>query len=109
MLNPDKLSKDITDAFKESLPGALEEAIKTLFPSKSDMGDEMAKNAANIITEAISEPIGERLGNAIHSYIMNISIKGTLITNGSPSTHTCMVAPATPITAGKVPNTLGVQ
>lgn len=109
MLNPDKLSKDITDAFKESLPGALEEAIKTLFPSKSDMGDEMAKHAAEIITDAISEPIGERLGNAIHAYIMNISISGNLITAGSPATHTCVISPATPLTAGKVPNTLGVQ
>ena len=109
MLNPDKLSKDITDAFKETLPGALEEAIKTLFPSKSDMGDKMAKNAAEIITDAISEPIGERLGNAIQAYIMNISIKGNLITAGSPATHTCVISPATPLTAGKVPNTLGVQ
>lgn len=108
MLNPDKLSKDITNAFKETLPGALEQAIKSLFPGNSDMGDTMAKNAANIITESISEPIGERLGNAIHAYIMNIGIQGMLITNGSPTTHTCSIIASSPVTAGKVPNTLGI-
>lgn len=109
MLNPDKLSSDITKALKESLPGALEEAVKLLFPAASDRGDKMAKKFADTITDAISEPIGERLGNAIHAYIKNIGINGTLITNGSPSTHTCSIVAATPATAGKVPNTLGIQ
>ena len=109
MLNVDKLSSDITNALKETLPDALTEALKVLFPCSSKSGEDMAKKFGDTASELIAEPLGERLGNAIHAYIKNISISGTIITVGSMTTQTAQVAPATPVTGGKIPNTLGIS
>lgn len=109
MLNANKLCKDITNAFKETLPAALEEAFKATLPCKSDAGDELAKNFGQNATDLCAEDLGDRIGNAIHAYIKNISLSGTLITNGSPSTHTCSIIASGPTTAGKVPNTIGIS
>lgn len=109
MLNADKLCSDITNAFKETLPSALEEALKGTLPSTSDAGDTLAKKFGQNATDLCAESLGNRIGQAIHAYIKNISLSGTLITNGSPSTHTCSIIAATPATAGKVPNTIGIS
>ena len=40
----------------------------------------------------------------------NITITGNLITVGSPSTHHCSITAApNPLSAGKIPNTLGIS
>ena len=39
-----------------------------------------------------------------------MNITGTIITAGSPSTQVAKISPApTPITGGKIPNTLGIS
>ena len=43
MLNLKGLEKDITDAFKETLPGAFEQALLLTLPEKSKLGSEKAK------------------------------------------------------------------
>lgn len=109
MLNSQKLCKDIQSAIEETLPVALEQATKILFPQKSNTGDDIAQQFADTVTEQIAEPLASRIGEAIHAYIKNISIYGTVITVGSMVTQTAVISPATPITGGKVPNTLGIQ
>ena len=48
--------------------------------------------------------------NAIDYYVKNMNITGTIITAGSPSTQVAKISPApTPITGGKIPNTLGIS
>lgn len=108
MLNPQKLSSDIQKAFEESLKPALEIAMKMTFPESSEAGDKVAAAFAETVTDLVSEPLGQRIGNAIHAYIKNISITGTVITVGSMVTQTANIMPAPPVTAGKVPNTLGI-
>jgi hypothetical protein len=109
MLNADKLCSDITNAFKETLPSALEEAFKATLPTKSDAGDKLAKNFGKYATDLCAEDLGDRIGNAIHAYIKNISISGTVITTGSPTTQTASIMVSGPVTAGKIPNTLGIS
>ena len=54
--------------------------------------------------------VAELLSSAIDYYVKNITITGTLITTGSPWVHTVSITPApTPITAGKIPNTLAIS
>ena len=110
MLNLTGLEKDITDAFKETLPGAFEQAMQETFPEKSAAGAEIAKKFGETITDLIAEPLGKRLASAIDYYVKSGSIKGTIITVGSMVTQTAMLSPVNlgnPI-AGSVPNTLGI-
>lgn len=109
MLNSQKLCSDIQKAIEETLQPALEDTVKILFPNKTDEGDAIAKQIAETLVEHIAEPLGSRLGEAIHAYIKNISIYGTVITAGGPTTQTAQLAPGTPATGGKVPNCLGIQ
>lgn len=109
MLNSQKLCSDIQKAIEETMQPALEDAVKILFPNKTDEGDAIAKQLADTLTEQIAEPLGSRIGEAIHAYIKNISIYGTVITVGSMTTQTAQLAPGTPVTGGKVPNCLGIQ
>lgn len=109
MLNPDKLSSDIQSAIEDIVTPAIKQAMVQTMPEPSQNGEEMCQEYADTIVEMIAEPLAQRLGNAIHAYIKNISINGTIITVGSMTTQTAMISPATPVTAGKVPNTLGIQ
>lgn len=110
MLNLSALEKDITDAFAETLPGAFEQALLMTFPQKSESGSEKAKQFGEAISELVSESLGQRIAAAIDYYIKSGSIKGTIITAGSPVTQTAVISPVNlgnPI-AGSVPNTLGI-
>lgn len=110
MLNLSGLEQDITNAFKETLPGAFEQALSETFPEKSKAGSEMAKQFGETITELIAEPLGKRIASAIDYYVKSGSIKGTIITVGSMVTQTAVLSPVNlgnPI-AGSVPNTLGI-
>lgn len=109
MLNSAKLCSDIQKAIEETLPMALEEGIKIMFPQKSNTGDDIASQFGETVTELVAQPLANRIGEAIHAYIKNISIYGNIITVGSPTTHTAVISPGTPITGGKIPNCLGIQ
>lgn len=109
MLNADKLCSDIQSAIEETVGPALKQAMFDSMPVQSSEAEEAATEYADTIIDIIAEPLAQRLGNAIHTYIKNISISGTIITVGSMVTQTAQIAPAPPATAGKVPNTLGIQ
>ena len=81
-----------------------------MFPNESDYAEELADDIAEAFDELTSDQFAELLANAIDYYVNNIYITGTLRTTGAPTTHTCsIVASPTPITAGKIPNTLGIS
>lgn len=110
MLNLSGLENDIIDAFKETLPDALEQALTETFPEKSKAGAEIAKKFGETITDLVAEPLGKRIASAIDYYVKSGSIKGTIITVGGPFTQTATLAPinlGNP-TAGSIPNTLGI-
>lgn len=109
MLKVAELEKALTRSLSEVLPSALEEAYKHILPVSSNKGNEMAKDFGQTISDLISEPLGQRFANAIDYYIKNADVYGKLITNGSPSTHMCSIESPSPLTNGKVPNTLGIK
>jgi hypothetical protein len=110
MLNADKLKDQIKQGIESIVIPAIEEMIKVSYPQQSSSGDERAKDMADTFNELVSEPLADIIANAIDSYIKNMAITGTLITSGSPTTHVCSISSMpTPVTNGKVPNTLGVS
>ncbi len=110
MLDVDKLKKEIQTAIQNTVIPAIERIELKRMPTSSSAGNEMAKDIANTFDELVSEALADIIANAIDYYIKNMNITGMLITNGSPSTHTCTISPApTPITGGKIPNTLGIS
>ena len=109
MLNEKKLCEEIQKAFEETLPAAFEQAMLTTFPGTSDVGSDIAKQFGKSLNDAISEPLAQRLAAAIDYYVRNITIYGTLITYGAPTTHTCSINSPSPLTNGKVPNSLGIK
>lgn len=109
MLKLSELEKSLTSAFEEVLPTAFEEALKVLMPETTKDGSTKFKKAGETFKELVSAELGERIANAIDYYVRNITIYGNLITVGSPTTHTCTINSPSPITNGKVPNTLGIK
>jgi hypothetical protein len=110
MLKPNDLKKQIEYGLKNIYEPAIEQIILMTFPEKSDTGDNMAKDMAASFVEMTAEPMAEILSSAIDYYVKNITITGNLITTGSPGLHTCSITPApNPLTAGKIPNTLGIS
>ena len=110
MLNLQGLTNDIVSAFNDILPGAFEQALLQTFPEKSEAGAEIAKEFGETISNLISKPLGSRIASAIDYYIKTGSLKGTIITAGSPFTQTAVISPVNmgnPV-AGAVPNTLGI-
>lgn len=109
MLKLDKLEKEIKKAFDETLPGAFEKGLRMTFPKDSKSGDEISKEFGKLINDMLAEPLAQRLAAAIDYHVRSIDIYGNLITNGPPTTHFCMINSPSPLTNGKVPNTLGVR
>ena len=110
MLDVDKLKNEIADGIKTTIIPAIKRLELMRFPSTSELGNEMAEDAAAAFDDIVTEPLAEIIANAIDFYIKNANITGTLITNGSPTTHVCTIAaPPTPVTGGKIPNTLGIS
>lgn len=110
MLNVDGLKNQIMQIIKDVLVPAIKELELARQPNKSDVGDKQAEQIAQTFDELISEPLADNLANAIDYYIKNISITGTIITTGSPVTQTAVITSMpTPVTNGKVPNTLGIS
>ena len=109
MLKVDKLEKEIKKAFDETFPGALEQAMLMIFPEQSKTGDNIAKKFGETVNDLISEPMAQRLAAAIDYHVRSANIYGTIITVGSPVTQTAVISSPTPLTNGKIPNTLGIQ
>lgn len=109
MLNVARLEQEITKAFQEVFPTALETAFRQTLPEKTNDGDEKSKEFAETFTKLIAEDMGKRLANAIDYYVKNANVYGTIITMGGPFTQTAIVNTPSPITGGKVPNQLGIM
>lgn len=109
MLKVDKLEQEIKKAFDETFPGALEQAMLTIFPEQSKTGDAIAKKFGETVNELISEPMAQRLAAAIDYHVRSANIFGTIITVGSMVTQVANVNSPSPLTNGKVPNTLGIM
>ena len=98
---------DLIEKQKRQLKWMEQEANAILSQSAAD---EMAKDIAERFDASTSDQMAELLSSAIDYYVKNISVTGTLITTGSPFVHTVSITAApTPITAGKIPNTLGIS
>ena len=110
MLKVDDLKKQIQSALSDIYKPAIKQVILGTFPEKTKMGDEMAETLANTFDELTAEPMADLLSAAIDYYVKNITNTGTIITAGSPFTQTAQIVPSpTPVTAGKIPNTLGIS
>lgn len=109
MLNPDTLEKQLYNAFSQYLPVAFEEAIKSVYPEDSEVGNDMAKDFGQTVSDLLSESLASSIAAAIDYYVKNISITGTINTVGTPAAQTAVIVAATPLTAGVVPNTLKVS
>ena len=109
MLKVDKLKSEIQKAFEETLPTALEQAIRTTCQNDSALGTEMAKRFGEVVTDMVSEPLAERLAAAIDYHVRSASISGTIITVGSMVTQSAMINSPSAITNGRVPNSLRID
>lgn len=110
MLNVDGLKDQIKQTIQDIIIPAIKEIELLRQPTKSDQGDKQSEEVAKAFDDLVTEPLAENLANAIDYYIKNISISGTIITTGGPVTQTAKIfSMPTPITNGKVPNTLGIS
>ena len=110
MLNVDDLESQIKTALKNIIPLAIEQCKLAEYPMDSEIGKSRAKAFAESFDELVSEELAKIIASAIDYYVKNMNITGTIITSGSPSTHVAKISPApTPITGGKIPNTLGIS
>ena len=110
MLNVDGLKNQLKQTIQEIIIPAIKEIELARQPNKSETGDKLAQQIADTFDELVTEPLADNLANAIDYYIKNISITGTIITVGSPVTQTAVITSMpTPVTNGKVPNTLGIS
>lgn len=110
MLNVDGLKEQLMQIIKDVVVPAIKEIELARQPLKSDIGDKQAQKIAETFDELVTEPLADNLANAIDYYVKNISITGTIITTGSPVTQTAkIISMPTPVTNGKVPNTLGIS
>ena len=80
-----------------------------IFPEQSKTGDNIAKKFGETVNDLISEPMAQRLAAAIDYHVRSANIYGTIITVGSMVTQTAVVNSPSPLTNGKVPNTLGIK
>ena len=109
MLKEPKLKQEIKKAFDETLPAAFEQAFLLTYPEKSKIGSKIAKQFGEVINDLVSEPLAERLAAAIDYHIRSANVYGTIITTGSPVTQMAFVNSPSPLTNGKIPNTLGIM
>ena len=110
MLKVDDLKSQIQSALSAYIPAAIQTCILNQQPQKSEQSTQMAREFAETFDKLVSEQLAESLANAIDYYIKNMDITGTIITIGSQFTQTAKIVPAPiPITAGKIPNTLGIS
>lgn len=109
MLNKKTLQDEIQNAVESILPNALEQGLRATFPRNSKSADELAKKFADVATEQFAKPFAISMASAIDYYIRTADIYGTLNTTGSPTSHICLIESPTPITNGRMINTLGIK
>ena len=110
MLNVDGLKDQLKQTIQDIIIPAIKEIELARQPVKSDVGDKQAQQVADTFDELVTDSLAENLANAIDYYVKNIAITGTIITTGSPITQTAIITSMpTPITNGKIPNTLGIS
>jgi len=110
MLDSTKLSEYITDAVRTLLCPAIKEALLRSYPTKSDIGDQIAEKFANNIDDMISDQFGTSLACAIDYYIKNGEIYGPINAVGPNGVSQAIISPTkTPIANGALPNTLGMR
>lgn len=108
MLNKQTLQDEIQDALENLLPNAFREGLKATYPRETAAGNKSAERFASVITELLAKPLAESLAAAIDYHVRSADVYGTIITVGSPTTQTAIVNSPSPLTNGKVPNTLGI-
>lgn len=108
-LKVDKLQKELQKAVEETFPPALERAMLTLVPGKSESGSKCAKEFAKVATKLLAEVFSTRIAYAIDYYVKNADVYGTIITTGGPTTQMARIESASPLTNGKVPNSFGIK
>lgn len=110
MLNKNDLKTQIQAALSNTIPKALSQCMINSAGVESDAVNQMAKEFEETFDELVSEPLAESLAGAIDYYVKNATITGTIITVGSMTTQTAAISPApNPVSAGKIPNTLGIS
>jgi len=110
MLDKSALKEYIENAFHATIVPALENAMLRSYPYNSEYGQDHAHTFALNFGSIAAEPFSEVLADAIDYYIKNITITGTIITMGSPTTQTATIIPApNPMSAGSIPNTLKIS
>ena len=110
MLNVDDLKKQIQTSLDITLPAAIKTCKKNEQPFKTEEGYRLAEEFAEAFKKMVCPYLADAIANAIDYYIKNATITGTIITTGSPFTQTATITLAPmPVTAGKMPNTLGIS
>lgn len=110
MLKVDDLKSQLEAGIKTILVPAIERMESMRYPNTSKAGKAKAEEIRNAFNDMVAEPLAEVIANAIDYYIKNASITGTIITVGGPMSQTATISSMpTPITNGKVPNTLGIS
>ncbi len=108
-LNKEYLKDELQVCFENTIPNAFAQAWKEALP-KSAMGDELAEKFGQSLSKYLSENWAMYISDAIDTYIKNANIHGTLITNGSPTTHMCNInSSMPPLTKGVIPNSLKIE
>lgn len=102
----DRLNKGFQNIFKEGIKNFM----KSTFPMQTEVGDALADRLSDIFCNSMCDQLAEVIATNIDTYIKNISITGTVITNGSPTTQVAqIIIGPSPAVSGTVPNTLGIK
>lgn len=102
------VKEQIQEAFDNALKNAFEACFKNGTPAKSKKADKHNKEFAETFVQLAAEPIANAIAAVLDAYIKDIHMYGTIITIGNKFTQTAVIASSgTPMTNGKVPNTLG--
>lgn len=109
MLKINTLQSEIQSALEDLLPNAFREGMKATFPRETKAGNEVADKFADTITQLLAEPLAKALAGAIDYHVKSASIYGPILTMGGPTTQTAMINSPSPLTNGKIPNSLGIM
>lgn len=109
-LKVDDLKEHIETGIKNIVVPAVERVISMQFADTSEVGKQKAREIGDAFDDMVSDALAEVLAQAIDYHIRNAAITGTIVTTGSPFTQQAQIFHIeTPITNGKVPNTLGIS
>ena len=112
MLNASVLESQLKAAFSKYLKDAIRHCVLQDYCQygKSKLAEEKAERFADTFDELVSQPLASSIANAIDYYVKNAQIYGTIMTTGGPVSQVAVVnSMPTPVTNGKVPNTLGLM